>query len=128
MPIALDTKRETRYVLRCDRESMPETQTVFILRAMKCRENAEVKDDLVVFDKTTQDVKSRGGSTELKVLRFGLIGCENFKDSTGADVKFLLSGGVVADAFIDRLAYDWRVELANAITKLSDVPEPDLGN
>lgn len=128
MPIALDPKRIERYVLKCDRELPVEKQTVWLLRPLKVREMAAVKNEALVMDQKTQELRSHSGTSELTIVQRGLVGVENFKDADGVDVKFLLSGGVVADAFLDRLANDWRVELSNAISRLSEVLESDRGN
>ena len=119
MPIALDPRREVKYVLRCDRALPPEKQTTFSIRPLTVRQAAEVKDSLLILDKATQDLKPASGSHELSILRCGLIGCDNFLDSSGKEVRFTMKSGVVSDEFLDRLAYDWRTELANAITDLS---------
>lgn len=128
MPIALDPKRVERYVLKCDREQPPEKQTVWLIRPLRVREMASVKNEALVMDQKTQELRSHSGTSELTIVRTGLVGVENFRDQDGVDVKFLLSNGVVADAFLDRLANDWRVELSNAISKLSEVSESDRGN
>jgi len=128
MPIALDPRREVKYVLRCDRALPPEKQTTFSIRPLTLRQAAEVKDSLLILDKATQDLKPASGSHELSILRCGLIGCDNFLDSSGKEVRFTMKSGVVSDEFLDRLAYDWRTELANAITDLSTVTEAALGN
>lgn len=127
MPIALDPRRETKYVLACDRELPADKQTRFVIRPLTIRQHAEWQDSIMNYDAETKEVKTNYYSNILTLLRFGLIGCEQFTDSEGRDVRFGMTKGVVSDDFLERLSPEHRYEIATAIKDLSTPSERDLG-
>lgn len=118
MPIALDPKQHFDYVLECDRALPPEQQTVFKLRGLTVAEEARIEDGLAQL--VDGGVSMRSGHQKLEILRLGLLGWTGFRSADGTEVAFERTKGHpqhVTDACLDRLAPDWRVELANAITE-----------
>ena len=127
MPIALDPRRETKYVLACDRELPTEKQTKFFIRPLTIRQHAEWQDSIMNYDAETKEVKTNYYSNILTLLRFGLIGCSDFFDSEGREVRFAMRNGQVSDEFLERLSPEHRYEIATAIKDLSTPSERDLG-
>jgi len=127
VPIALDPRRETKYVLACDRALPAEKQTKFVIRPLTIRQHAEWQDSIMGYDAETKEVKTNYYSNILTLLRFGLIGCNDFFDSEGREVRFSMKNHVVADDFLERLSPEHRYEIATAIKDLSTPSESDLG-
>ena len=130
MPIALNPKQTYSYILECDRELAPEDQTVFEIRGLTVAEEASVSDSMILAHSGGDDFTFRAGTHQLTVLRLGLRGWKNFRDSEGNEVPFELTKAHprnVADSSLDRLAPQHRAELMNAILDRGAVSE-DEGN
>lgn len=134
MPIALDPKRTSEFVLSCDRKDesgkpIPkEKQTVFELRVLTARELAQLEDELSEVD-MRGTIKVKAGSQVLKILKLGLVGWKNFKDGKGNEIQFQKDKeGVPREQNWNYLKQNWRREIADAITEQTNLTEEQLKN
>lgn len=128
MPIALDPKATFDYVLMDDRSLPQEEQTVFQLRGLTVAEEARVADSMISSVPGQDELSIRSGTHQLTVLRFGLRGWSNFKDSSGSDIHFSVEQRHprhVTDEALDRLAPKHRQELVNAIMERGEVKQSE---
>lgn len=116
MLIARDPKKVQDYVLEQDRKNPPEKQTVFKIRFLTSREQAEIEN--AVSMGSDGQAKLEYGTIKLSILRRGLMGWSNFKDEEGKDAPFERENGtgLVKESTIDRLYPAWQTEISNAIT------------
>lgn len=123
-PIALDPKSTFTYVLTDDR-GLPESgQTRFELRGLTVSEEAAVSDSMILAQSGMDELSFRAGTHQLTVLRKGLRGWDNFKDSEGEDILFDRQKGhptCVTDECLDRLLPKHRQEIMNAILERGSV-------
>lgn len=128
MPIALDPKATFEYVLEDDRKLPVEERTVFKLRGLTVAEEARVADSMISSVPGQDELSFRSGTHQLTVLRFGLRGWSNFKDSSGSDVEFELTSRHprhITDEALDRLLPKYRIELVNAIMERGTITEAE---
>ena len=126
MPIAIDTTQTSEYVLRSERQedgSPRQDATVFILRPITSRE----------FARCMQVKEINGsGAAPIQCVRHGLAGVRGFRDGKGAVVDLATRKGLlgveVTDAFMDRLAMSWVIELSDEITRLNQISEGEEKN
>jgi hypothetical protein len=128
MPIALDPKATFEYILEDDRKLPEEDRTVFKLRGLTVSEEARVADSMISSVPGQEELSFRSGTHQLTVLRFGLRGWSNFKDSEGNEVPFELNSRHprhITDEALDRLLPKYRTELVNAIMERGTVTESE---
>ena len=108
------------YILEAERELEPEDQTVFLLTDLTERDRVGIMDQLRVSAASeggTASITGSGTRTYMAV-RAGLVGWQNLKDETGADVPFETVAGNSRKPKDETLALlDWetKVELQGAI-------------
>lgn len=138
MAIAIDLGEERPYVLKADRK-LPEddpNRTVWMLGALDPHERAKIQDNLMAME-DGDSIRITSGSAELKILKLGLRGCENFRDAAGnvIDFDFVKVGSAKkgirkqpTDEFIARIHPAHRKELAEAINEHNTISEDEKGN
>jgi len=91
-----------------------EAKTVFKVRMLRAKEAAELRDDLYTISGSGKERKEqlKSGTAELKALKKGLKGWENFLDNDGKEVEF---DSTKLDKMLDMIPPDVRVELADFI-------------
>lgn len=117
MPIALDPKRTTVYVLKAEREQPEPTQ--FTLRALTARERADVADQGTLTSEGEWSINAVAQRN--RRVWYGLTGWENFKSSKGTEIVFDPKNA----ARLDYLDDDTLAELSAAIRDLSEVTPAD---
>jgi hypothetical protein len=131
MAIAYNPNKVFDYVLEADRNLKPELRTVFKLKTLSANEMAQVEDGWKITpgaDEKTLISLNRGSAT-VNLLRIGLRGWQNFKDTEGAHIPFAdPEHGMCAMANIDKLTPTDRHELAHAIEDGTKVTETDRKN
>jgi hypothetical protein len=65
-------------------------------------------------------------SIAMETLRYGLIRCENFCDSSGAEQSIQRFKNRVTDNFLSKMDWAWRIEIADQIQRLSRPAEADV--
>lgn len=116
MAIAL-TLKQKEYVLETDRELPAEEQTKFFIKPLSARQNAQIQDGMR-FNKTENGATIENiGTHTLEILKYGLVGWENFNDADGNPIKFTKN----MDENIDKLCVEYRYELSGAIMELSNL-------
>jgi len=126
MAIAPDPKATFDYILIEDRDT--EDQSVFQLRSLTVTEEAQVTDRLFAQTPGADEMSLRVGTQQLEIVRLGLVGWSNFRDSKGLEVTFKKRRAagleVPTDATLDRIG-PWLTEIANAITERGKVTESE---
>jgi hypothetical protein len=128
MPIALDPKATFEYILEDDRKIPEEDRTVFKLRGLTVSEEARVADSMISSVPGQDELSIRSGTHQLTVLRYGLRGWSNFKDSSGNEIPFEVSSRHprhVTDEALDRLSPKHRQELVNAVMERGEVKQSE---
>lgn len=124
MPIALDPKRRSDFIVEAERGT-PETATVFHIRALTYRQRREVEDALFAFEHGAGNAVNRTGLARTIRLKYGLTGWRNFNGADGA-VKFESdSDGHATDAALDYLDDATARELSDAIHALTELQKAD---
>lgn len=127
--ITIDVNREIRYVLKSERELEAEAQSVFLLKCLSATEAAELEDRNATVDMKSNMMLMSNASIALDVLRRGLKGWENVRNSDGELVEFRTDNkGRVRNDVLDMIPPAIRRELANAITTGNTVDEGDEKN
>lgn len=114
MAIALDPNRQTRYILKEDRELAPEAQTVFIIRPIRTRDDANIRNKVAERLENGSTV-FKTGDVEIDYIKAGLVDVENFRDSTGKLIHIDKKDNRVTDNWLDFLSKAQRAELSEAI-------------
>ena len=132
--LAIDPQNDTwEYVAECDRQLDDSDQTVWILKNLDPKEEANLEDALGQVN-SDGGYKLTIGSQARMALDYGLKEVRNFKDSNGNDVKVerinKKIGGVypIDDKFLSRIPKAIRSELANAITRGMKLDEEEQKN
>lgn len=155
MPVALHPNCISRYVLKADRELPESEQTRFKIRALTTAQYYDFQgEQFAVFKRRSAALKVKTLSQSLepaeekdediiasidnlewtkpyvefiaKLVNFGLLGWENFKDADGKDVAFEVdSEGVVKPECLMRLSCYHVEEIANAVLSENQAP-PEL--
>lgn len=136
MTIAVDPNKPFDYVLKADRGAAKPTR--WKLKPLTVREEAELRDGIMQYGGQGAGVEGRmlAGSTELRTLKLGLVGCEDFYDSDGNAIAFESepdnkrhpTRSVVTDAFLSWISRGDRTELAEAIAERNHVTEDEEKN
>lgn len=134
MAIRIDPRKTWEYVLECDRGLSEEQQTYWELRPLTVLEESKLQDMAVTADAESRAVSMNSGRVHLETLRYGLVGCRQFRDQDGTEVPFTskfnkgLAREIVTDDFLSGLHPDWRRELAIAIEQGATLSEEDRKN
>jgi len=139
MAIAVDPNKPFDYVLKSDRKLAEGAKpTRWKLKPLTVKEQTELRDGIVAYHQDGKEMSGRmlGGTVELKTLRLGLVGCEDFYDADGAAIPFEAepdskrnpSRFFVTDAFLSRISRADRTELADAIVEVNTLSEDDEKN
>jgi len=123
MAIAVNPDKIVRYVLERDQKLPKEKQTIFLLRVLKAKELADIKDSMSVVLPTGRVIVHRETAV-LKTLALGVTGWENFKGEDGNNVQFIAG----AEINWDYLEPDDRIELSNVIHGYARVTEQEEKN
>lgn len=126
MAIAL-TLGDREVILKADLALPVEQRTVFIIRTLSARENADIDDMVQVLPNGKAHMPI--GQKVLSTLRIGLKGWRNFRDGSGKEVPFAPpEQGMCAWENIDRLANEQRYELCNLIEGANSLSEDERKN
>lgn len=135
MPIAQDPNKPFEYVLKADRGT--ERPTRWLLKPLTVREEADLRDGIMQYaGGASVEGRVLAGSIELKTLKLGLVGCEDFYDAAGNAVPFEdepdnkrhPTRRVVTDGFLSWISRSDRTELAEAIAERNRVTEDEEKN
>lgn len=140
--IALEPGKTVDYVCKCDR-ALPKTQqTVWKVRYPTMREEAYIMDDSTKFKRSASDkseLEFTMSSVEqaYKALSVCLMGCDNFRDSKGNEVKLkrdeaatCIMGNIKPwrEVDIQRIRRKERDEIAAYIINGGEIMESELKN
>jgi hypothetical protein len=143
MPVALSLNATKKYVLEADRKLPAEQQTIFELANLPIEERIKIEDAQAQYGVSTSKDPDEMADMTIKVhkrnydiVRLGLVGFENFKDSEGVAVSFESvasprkngSKNVVSPRCLDRFAMEWVDELAKAIIDLNSISVAEIKN
>lgn len=113
---AIDPEKIIDFIAKKEQgDKVPEEEkTVFKVKMLTAREGAELRDDLynVSGSGKEREEKLKSGTIELKALRKGIKGWENFQDDDGEEIEF--DSGKI-DKMLDKIPPDIRMELADFI-------------
>ena len=124
MAIAVDPQRTIRYVLLQDAALPLPEQTTFLLKTFSARELAQIEDGSASISATGEQ-RVYTGSMRLRALEIALVGWENFKERSGLAVPF---DEVNRGKNLDRLAPEWRREMANHVLAETRLTEAEVKN
>lgn len=141
MPIAISPNAIVRHVLEEDRPLPKEQQSTFLLGPLTHEQTMHAEELIQATRRveTTTNAKGEvvetvheipGSSTAFAhyVVKCGLRGWENFKDSEGKAIEFTTHrDGQVNDALLSHFAPHWKNELASAIRAIGRVSKVELG-
>jgi len=135
MAVATRVGRTERYILREDRNSPEDQQTVFHLKQLNARVRSMIQDDSFDVSVTDEDgeVRARFGSTLYNAVRFGVEGFDNLRDpdnpSQCVECKKMRWRGQDA---LDGETMDYLAgfinELGSRIIALNKIDQDDEGN
>jgi hypothetical protein len=136
--IAVDVNAVREYSLKAD---VGDDKTVFQIGLLDAPLRAHIEDKGLSYSvnatsprDSPADVKMNLNQRALEVVRFGLRGWKNFKDSQGRDVQFdrvsqavpgLGNRYVVSDVSLRALEMDWIKELAGEISGDNAIDEAE---
>lgn len=144
MVIAYDPRGKRDYVLPDERERKPDPndkldpneqpkpkfdpskQTVWELTDLTERTQIELWDMVSLSVVEGGSAAASLGSRTFKVLRVGLTGWRNFKDSAGNEVLFERDAGGVKESLLERIPWAVKIALSNAIQSHSTPDADDL--
>lgn len=131
MTIAINPQEQFEFTTRADKtlsENDP-NRTVWLLRPLTRVEHAAIRD-FPRHDTLSHQLDVRSGTMELEVVKAGLVGWRNFRDSAGEEVAFergereRVLGRMthpVSISLLDRIDSETFMELANAITRQNEL-------
>jgi len=121
---AINPEKPVFYIPKCDRKKDTEEQTVFEVKLLTGKENAELRDDLYEVTGSGKQRKEslRSGTVELRALTTGLKGWKNFKNDDDIDLSF---DSTKMDKMIDLIPPEVRTELSDFIRGESSLSESD---
>lgn len=125
--ICFDPNATFEYILKEEREFLPEDQTVFVLKRLSGRERALIQDQLI-FTTDIEDVHGsqfRMGTQSIKFIDAGVVDVRNLKFGDGKEYKHKDKKG---PKLYDVIEYRHVVEITNAITEGSSITEKDQKN
>jgi hypothetical protein len=144
MPIALNINATKKYILEADRKLPIEQQTIFELANLPIEERIRIEDAQAQYGVSTDanpdskaDMTIKQHKRNLEIVKLGLVGFENFKDSDGKNVVFetiASTGGkngsknIVSGKCLNRFAMEWIDELAKAIIDLNALTSEEIKN
>lgn len=140
MVVALTPGETWDYVLEEDRERPEDERTTFLLATLDYEAHREIHDKALGTTRggiSEGSLEIRQGSAIDKILRCGLRGWRNFKDTDGHDVEFKTETVHVfagkkriqpTTETLGRLSQQWCVELAEAIQRNNRVEVAERGN
>lgn len=138
--LPIDPNQTIEYVPVADRELPVEQRSVFLVRPLTHREDSAIQ---AKFGGIESDGKGKlrmtgnSGFRAAAALDAGLMGWRNFPPGAADNAGFAVASEGkrdetlsrrLADATLDRLPADFRIELANVITDGLGVSEADEGN
>lgn len=123
MPIARNMNVTRDFILKNEKDSPPDKQTVFIVGAMAGWLQAALNDRVASTFK-------QGDETVIRdILRAGLKGWRNFRDEHGAEVQFKLNrDGQPSDESLSILDMGSSVEIAMEIMGFNKLAGDELKN
>jgi len=132
------------YVLKADRKGPKEEQTVFTLKRLSARENAQIEDGVGASIRAADvangninakiGIEQSPGTTVIETLRIGLRGWKRFFDADGEAVVFVEPSekgpyaGLCPYKNMDMISPANRHELAEAIDQGNVISEEDSKN
>lgn len=119
MPVAVDPKAQTTFVLAAERGSLKPTK--FFLRPLTMRQLARVKDAGTDLSEDGARVKVNLASLALEAATQGLVGWEDFHDAAGAAVPFTARN-------LERLGLDVLTEIGHEVLRLNRLGGDDEKN
>lgn len=134
MLVALDINAIKEYSLF---EDVGDEKTIFLLGQLDSITRAFLDDLYIDISKDANGVDITKDRTNMKlvdIVRFGLKGWKNFKDSKGVDVEFrteekiypIVGKKIVAsDESLNKLQREWKWELAGEIIIVNSLTEDD---
>ena len=132
MAVSPPTFTEFRYTLR-EEENLPEEErTVFMLKPLTFLEQELVAGSMTM-RQTEDDVEIEMKPMERarRVLNFGLMDWQNFRDANGKEVRFAVTEKNgrrrLEESTLDAIS-PWWIELSNAITERSPTAEGTAKN
>ena len=135
MVIPLDPKCEIRFIAEDDRELPAEQQTVFLIRSLSARQQADVQNNSITVSNQgggDMDTEVKTGEWAISVLNYGLTGWENFPPGEDKDLPFRANGAgqkrKVSDDTLSRIPTGVRSELAAAIWDGTDLADKEAKN
>jgi hypothetical protein len=143
MPVALSLSATKKYVLEADRKLPVDQQTIFELANLPIEERIKIEDAQAQYGVSTSkdpdemaDMTIKVHARNLELVKLGLVGFENFKDSDGNAVVFESvaspkkngSKNIVSPRCLNRFAMEWIDELAKAIIELNSISVEEIKN
>lgn len=119
---AVNPKKDHEYVCKQELKLDKDKQTVFMVKYLTSDQGAEIRDDTYQVGGVGNKRKEKflTGTSEIKCLKFGLVGWRNFKDDDGSDITFNKAN--IGDC-LDMIPPNIRTELANHIRGESELDE-----
>jgi hypothetical protein len=133
MPVARSTRETFPFVTEADRQLSKDKQTTFHLRQLSTRTMLALRD-------LREGDEAAVGKWLIVALRAGLVGWENFCDSTGAAVEFtldkkarfvhgvLIEHAAASEASIEYLSPQDAQEIGLAIMRGNTLSLDEVGN
>ncbi len=126
---AANPNQTFNYVPECDKDLPAGEQTIFVLRALKPKEEKLV-DNLIAFGDTGTNLRL-GDQVEI-ALSCGIVDVQNFFDEKGNPVKVFRESGKVSgiyqplsDKFLELIPKEIRSELSRVIIDGSELGDEE---
>lgn len=119
--LSLDSKE---YILECDRDLEESQQTIFYIKPLSAKEQANIQDSIKFTDGETTTV-ANFGTHSLNLLKAGLTGWKNFLDAEGNQIKFLSKD---PEGNLNKIPAEYRYELAAKIMSMSSLSDNQVKN
>lgn len=124
----VDPKTPFDYILKSERKLPDDEQSVFLLKRLSAREEANIQDRLTSRVQKGKDVETtiNSGTYILQTLKAGLVGWSKVYNDEG--IVLFDADSKKKEAMIDYLPSEVRDELFSAIRQQVEVTEEEEGN